>query len=181
MIRKLNLLNPLWHFVNEQLEMLKEDVMLDGHKPSSDINEVDSSEAGEKSETTKEASSSNSQPGQEEIIQELKQVKRQNFITHCLLSAMIVITVAWQLSEVSLILTLKEGLSNPLKFFGGMITGVLKGPRVTGQEVEKLASAAKQKPILAVSSLPIPSLRIPVLPRVELPELPVFYLDNEEG
>ncbi|CAL5349664.1 unnamed protein product [Camellia sinensis] len=31
--------------------------------------------------------------GGEEIVRELREIKRQNFITHCLLSAMIVLTV----------------------------------------------------------------------------------------
>ncbi|KAL3511452.1 hypothetical protein ACH5RR_030853 [Cinchona calisaya] len=149
-----------------QLDPLKEDGSLEELKP----------EGGEKSsETANEASDSSSEIGGEEIMEELKKVKKQNFITHCLLSTMIVLTVAWQLSEVSLILKLKEGLSNPFKFLGGLITGMLKGPRITGQEVEKLASSAKDKPLLAASSLP--GLKIPKLPLVELP---VFDFDSEE-
>ncbi|GKF37957.1 hypothetical protein Tco_0114715, partial [Tanacetum coccineum] len=42
------------------------------------------------------------------IVKELKELKRQNFITQCLLSAMIVLTVTWQISEVSIILKLKD-------------------------------------------------------------------------
>ncbi|KAK8360688.1 hypothetical protein V6Z12_A04G180500 [Gossypium hirsutum] len=41
---------------------------------------------------------------EEEIVKELKAVKRQNTITHCLLSALIVVTLIWELSEVSLVL-----------------------------------------------------------------------------
>lgn len=37
----------------------------------------------------------------EEIVRELNKVKRQNFITHCLLSVGILVTVGWQLSIVS--------------------------------------------------------------------------------
>ncbi|GJU87618.1 hypothetical protein Tco_1295164, partial [Tanacetum coccineum] len=47
------------------------------------------------------------------IVKELKELKRQNFITQCLLSAMIVLTVTWQISEVSIILKLKDGVTHP--------------------------------------------------------------------
>jgi len=72
----------------------------------------------------------------DEIMKELKKVKRQNFVTHCLLSAMIVLTVAWQLSEVSLILQLKDGLSHPFRSFGNVLKGMLKVPDIKGQEVD---------------------------------------------
>ncbi|XP_027100305.1 uncharacterized protein [Coffea arabica] len=165
-----------------QLDALQEDGMLEEPKASADNSKVPNpeaeAEAGEKSETANEArkGDSSSEIGKEDIIKELNEVKRQNFITHCLLSAMIVLTVAWQLSQVSLILKVKEGLSHPFKSLGGMITGLLKGNRrITGQEVDKLASSVMPKPILAASSLP--DLKIPELPRVELP---VFDVDNEE-
>lgn len=41
-----------------------------------------------------------------EILTELKNVERQNFISHCLLSALIVLTVTWQLYELSLSLSI---------------------------------------------------------------------------
>ncbi|KAG9445913.1 hypothetical protein H6P81_012041 [Aristolochia fimbriata] len=63
----------------------------------------------------------------EEIVRELREVKRQNRITHWLLSVMIAVTLAWQLSEVSLILSVKHKVSHPLKTLGGMITGLFKG------------------------------------------------------
>ncbi|XP_027097391.1 uncharacterized protein [Coffea arabica] len=163
-----------------QLDALQEDGMLEEPKASADNRKVPNpeAEAGEKSETANEArkGDSSSEIGKEDIIKEVNEVKRQNFITHCLLSAMIVLTVAWQLSQVSLILKVKEGLSHPFKSLGGMITGLLKGNRrITGQEVDKLASSVMPKPILAASSLP--DLKIPELPRVELP---VFDVDNGE-
>lgn len=60
-------------------------------------------------------------PKEDEIIKELKIVKRQNLITHCLVTAMILITLTWQLSEVSLILKIKQGLTNPFKTLCGGI------------------------------------------------------------
>lgn len=156
------------------MDALKEDGFLEEPKASADSDKVNNPKVGGKSETANEPTGLISELGKEEIIQELKKVQRQNFITHCLLSAMLVLTVAWQLSEVSLILKVKEGLSNPLKSLGGMIIGMLKGPRITGQEIEKHASA-EHKPILAASSLP--GLKIPELPNVEFP---VLDADTEE-
>ncbi|CAN1152566.1 hypothetical protein LINPERPRIM_LOCUS28994 [Linum perenne] len=59
----------------------------------------------------------------EEIGKEIKKVKRQNFITHCLLSALIVVTVAWQVSEVSLALSIKDKLSHPVKSLASALFG----------------------------------------------------------
>lgn len=56
----------------------------------------------------------------DEIVKEVKKVKRQNFVTHCLLSVMIVLTVAWQLSEVSLIMKVKDGINHPFRSVGNM-------------------------------------------------------------
>lgn len=84
----------------------------------------------------------------DEIMKELKKVKRQNFVTHCLLSVMIVLTVVWQVSEVSLILQLKDGLSHPFRSFGNMLKGMVKVPQVKGQ------NADDNEELLESSSLP---------------------------
>ncbi|KAK6116604.1 hypothetical protein DH2020_049710 [Rehmannia glutinosa] len=103
----------------------------------------------------------------EEIMKELKNVKRQNWMTHCLLTAMIVVTVAWQLSEVSLILRIKDGLSNPLKSVGGIFKGLLKNrPGMNVQDMMKQATE-RQKHVIEPTSLP--GLRIPEFPHLELP------------
>lgn len=75
-----------------------------------------------------------------EIVKELRKLRRQNFVTQCLLSAMIVLTVAWQVSEVSLILKVKDGMRHPFKSFGSMLTGMLKDPRANDQDSEKQQS-----------------------------------------
>lgn len=91
-------------------------------------------------------------------------MKRQNFITHCLLSAMIVLTITWQISEVSLVLSLKDGLSHPFKTFGGMLAGMLKGPVLDAQNGEK-KSSTKQ-----------PQIEVPAIPPLKIPELPLLDL-----
>ncbi|XP_050276183.1 uncharacterized protein LOC126718145 [Quercus robur] len=102
-----------------------------------------------------------------EIVKELKKVKRQNFVTHCLLSVLIVLTAAWQVSEVKLILKVKEGFNHPFQSFGSLLTGMLKGPNKNGEDAEKQSSHAKQQ----IEAPPLPDLKIPELPRVDLPDL----------
>ncbi|XP_018459919.2 uncharacterized protein LOC108830847 [Raphanus sativus] len=50
----------------------------------------------------------------EEIAKDIKEMKRQNKVTHILLSAMILQTLNWQLSEYSMIYMLKERLTHPI-------------------------------------------------------------------
>ncbi|QCE13085.1 hypothetical protein DEO72_LG11g78 [Vigna unguiculata] len=90
----------------------------------------------------------------DEIMKELKKVKKQNFVTHCLLSVMIVLTVVWQVSEVSLILQLKDGLSHPFRSFGNILKGMVKVPDVKGQD-------ADDREELLESSSSLPSMVIP--------------------
>ncbi|XP_073132676.1 uncharacterized protein [Henckelia pumila] len=107
----------------------------------------------------------------DEIMKELKNIKRQNLITHGLVSAMIVVTLTWQLSEVSLILKIKHVLSSPLESLGGIVQRVLNGqPKVNVEEVMKQASSIKDK----VSSFDSPVLKVPLL------ELPGFDTSEED-
>ncbi|KAJ0988824.1 hypothetical protein J5N97_007180 [Dioscorea zingiberensis] len=88
----------------------------------------------------------------DEIVKEIKMVKRQNKITHCLLSALIIVTAFWQFSEVSMLLAVKEKFSNPLKAVGDMIKGALK---VRGNK--RLTEP--------------PPVGVPQLPHVDIPAL----------
>ncbi|KAI4383619.1 hypothetical protein MLD38_009431 [Melastoma candidum] len=103
----------------------------------------------------------------EEIVKELRRIKRQNTVTHWLLSIMIVLTVGWQLSEVSLILKVKEGLSNPFRTVGNLATGLLKrkAPAATAD-----GNAEKD------NSLPTQEQDnngiLPAIPQIKMPELP---------
>ncbi|KAL9257001.1 hypothetical protein AKJ16_DCAP01997 [Drosera capensis] len=89
----------------------------------------------------------------EEILKELKKVRRQNTITHYLLSTLIVLTAAWQLSEVSLLLKVKEGVSHPFRSVGSMVTKMIKGK---GQDPEKQDQTDG------------PAIKVPELPRLDL-------------
>ncbi|CAL5421106.1 unnamed protein product [Camellia sinensis] len=118
--------------------------------------------------------------GGEEIVRELREIKRQNFITHCLLSAMIVLTVAWQLSKVSLVLKLQDGLSQTL-----FELRMLKGPVVNDQNGEKKSSSKQQQ----VDGPSVPPLKIAELPhlgsnqkRKKLDDKPIpTSFDGEDG
>ncbi|KAK7311979.1 hypothetical protein RJT34_10491 [Clitoria ternatea] len=103
----------------------------------------------------------------EEIMKELKKVKRQNFVTHCLLSVMIALTLTWQLSEVSLLLKVKDGVSHPFRSFGNMLKGMVKIPDGNANQDDN-----KENPIESSS---LPSLKIPDMPHVDVPH---FSLQN---
>ncbi|CAL9136778.1 unnamed protein product [Musa textilis] len=65
--------------------------------------------------------------GMDEIARELRKVKKQNLVTHCLLSVMLVITAVWQFNEVSLLLAVRDKLSHPLRTVGDVVKRCLKG------------------------------------------------------
>ncbi|KAF8040912.1 hypothetical protein BT93_B2975 [Corymbia citriodora subsp. variegata] len=102
----------------------------------------------------------------EEIVRELKKVKRQNTVTHWLLSAMIALTVVWQLSEVSLVLKVRDGLSHPFRYFGGAMTGFFKGPATKGRDDADKDANQRQN-----ETIGIPPLKMPELPHFEVPDL----------
>nr|CAD1836624.1 unnamed protein product [Ananas comosus var. bracteatus] len=53
-----------------------------------------------------------------EMAKDLRRMKRQNFITHCLLSVIVVGIAVWQFNEVSFLLAVKEKFSNPCGLSG---------------------------------------------------------------
>ncbi|KAF5939946.1 hypothetical protein HYC85_021113 [Camellia sinensis] len=134
--------------------------------PPADSKELPSPTVGQSiTEIANEAdggSDDDNDSGGEEIVRELREIKRQNFITHCLLSAMIVLTVAWQLSKVSPVLKLQDGLSHAFKSFGSMLTGMLKGPVVSDQNGAKKSSSKQQQ----VDGPSLPPLKIAELPHL---------------
>lgn len=155
-----------------QLESLEEDGMLGKQL---DDEKAPSPEVGAKHEGRNEACNHCSETGNEEIVKELRKVRKQNLVTHCLLSVMIILTVAWQLSEVSILLKLKDGLSHPFKSLGGVVKGMLKRPDNGNGGAEKLVVPSKQNPIVQAATLP--GLKIPDLSHVEFPS---FDFDSDE-
>lgn len=96
-----------------QLELLKDGRQQ--HSPASmhDSSLFESTEAGEACIKNDADRMTGPIVTAEEVLRELKNVKRQNRITHWLLSAMILITAFWQLSEVSVLLFMKQKLRHP--------------------------------------------------------------------
>lgn len=102
-----------------------------------------------------------------ELKKQLTKLRRQNFITHCLLSLGILITVGWQISIVSLLYRVKDGVSHPFKSLGGIIGGLLfKGPanNIKIKDGERHSPIILEHPIIQPSTLP--GLKIP---HMELP------------
>ncbi|XVF02781.1 hypothetical protein REPUB_Repub04eG0203700 [Reevesia pubescens] len=128
---------------------------------------VDKAEA--KSENGSQIGSGCGEIGVEEIMKELKLVKRQNTITHCLLSVMIVVTLIWQLSEVSFFLKVKTGLTHPFRAFGSMVVGMLPNPGIKIHDKHSSSSTKHlQNHLIDPSLLPV---KMPDLPHVEFPHL----------
>ncbi|WOL11435.1 hypothetical protein Cni_G20197 [Canna indica] len=125
-----------------QLESLEKDAMTN-MEPRVPVTKDVSQECGRK------------QVDMDEIAKELRRVRRQNLITHCLLSVVIVLTAVWQFSEVSLLLATKEKLCHPLRAIGEAVKGNLKGNG--------------KRPRIETS--PLPPIGVPELPHVDLPVL----------
>lgn len=98
----------------------------------------------------------------DKIAKELRVLRWQNTITHCLLLATIGITTFWQLSEVSLLIKVRETFSHPLKAVGNMIQGTLKG-----QDKKHL----DEVPLL-------PHIDVPKFPHLEVPSLNLNSLED---
>ncbi|XP_071736406.1 uncharacterized protein [Rutidosis leptorrhynchoides] len=135
----------------------------------------DESEAN--SQPTKENNtvSKSDEDEEQKIVKELKEVKKQNLITHCLLSVMILLTVVWQVSEVSIILKLKDGVSHPFRSIGNMFMGMIK-PRKSNGNDEVIDSSSITSNLIEAS--PVHDLKIPELPHVELPKLDFSFIDE---
>ncbi|XP_043724988.1 uncharacterized protein LOC122671684 [Telopea speciosissima] len=111
-----------------QLETLKGDVTIESSKPASEMDVLSAvSEEDSKDENVGGPKDGSTEMVQEAILKELRKVKRQNSITHWLLSIMIFVTVAWQLSEVSLIMNVKNKMRHPFGTVGNAIKGMLGG------------------------------------------------------
>ena len=130
------------------MESLKGDVQKSS-EAQDESKEVPSSAVSEPETKSKdEADTSTSrkmEPEAEDLIKELKKLGRQNRITHWLLSALMILTVAWQLSEVSILLKMKDGVSHPFRSLGSMVARVLRAPISDAMESEKQSpSSTKQ-------------------------------------
>lgn len=76
---------------------------------------------------------------------------------------MIVLTIVWQLSEVSIILNVKDKISHPFRSLGNFISGMFKRPKTIVDNTDKNSSRQDNDEV----SL-LPPLKIPELPHMGL-------------
>lgn len=148
--------------------MSKKDETVDQSEVSSPSEHVASVIEEKESETVVEGGGCKEEEKEnDEIIKEVKKVKRQNFVTHCLLSVMIVLTVAWQLSEVSLIMKVKDGINHPFRSFGNMFQEMKeKAFNNNGQDADDKENKENNK------SLSLPStIKVPDMTKMDVPNL----------
>lgn len=88
-----------------------------------------------------------------EMAKDLRRVKRQNLITHCLLSVIVVGIAVWQFNEVSFLLAVKQKFSNPLRAVGDAIKGSIKWRKKKKKQKQKLQIEGGV-PELALGDLP---------------------------
>ncbi|KAK5838982.1 uncharacterized protein LOC108489576 [Gossypium arboreum] len=135
-----------------QLESLKENNTL----KQSEVEELNFPRAkDDKAEAKSENGSGRGGMGVEELVKELKAIKKQNTITHGLLLVMIVVTLFWQVSEASLLLQVKNGLTHPFKSVGSWLVTLLKGrAKPTQQHCNHLVDASASPPSLQLPEFP---------------------------
>ncbi|GKE03113.1 hypothetical protein Tco_1391096, partial [Tanacetum coccineum] len=109
---------------------------------------------------------------EDKIVSELKKLNRQSFITNCLLSAIIVLTVTWQISQVSIILKVKNGVTHPFRAAGSLFTSIIKRHKPNGnnEDTESLTTGN------LIESSPVHSLRIPEFQCDELPKIDFGFI-----
>ncbi|KAK8605435.1 hypothetical protein V6N13_102215 [Hibiscus sabdariffa] len=139
-----------------QLESLKEDGKVKQSEPEEFNSREGDGDDDDKAEPISENGSGSGGIGVEELRKEIKEVKKQNTITHCLVSVMIVITLFWQVKEASLLLKVKDGFAHPFRSFGSWLVNTVKRPaKQHNHVIEPL----------------VHSVQIPELPNFELPHL----------
>ncbi|KAF5183667.1 Ddi1 [Thalictrum thalictroides] len=144
--------------IQEDNTNIKPELLPETNKPSTSAVDV------ETNKTSGGSDGGSKETRTEEILKELRKVKRQNSITHWLLAIMIVLTATWQLSEVSLLLKVKNKLTNPFKSVGKMLTGAQDALKHFDGNESDAALKDIQPPFL-------PPIKIPDLPYMDLPVL----------
>ncbi|OMO60507.1 hypothetical protein CCACVL1_24081 [Corchorus capsularis] len=146
-----------------QLETLKGDSEL---KQASNLLEEVSSPTPRVDKRNAESENGNKVESMEEIMKEIKAVKKQNTITHCLLSVMIVVTLTWQLSEGFLFLKVKNGFANPFRTIGNFVSGMLRF-NIQQDADNNFTSTPNHNSNHFLD----PAVKLPEIPRLELPLL----------
>lgn len=153
-----------------QLERSKEDGIEDYQRPSEEKGSMNCSDKkSDEVGTTAAKDEGAAGVTAEEVVEELRKVRRQNTITHVLLSVLIVVTAVWQLSEFSFLLEIKNKVQHPFRAIGGMIFSAMGGnPDRSSQD----KSSTRVIPPMDGHPQPLPTFKMPELPHVELNSLP---------
>jgi len=89
----------------------------------------------------------------EEVMEEIRKLKKQNKFTHFILGIILASNMVWRISELVVAVLIRRQISNPFKFIGGLISNL--GGSVTQKHSNHNFTA-------------------PLLPRVETPTIPHF-------
>ncbi|KAF9607518.1 hypothetical protein IFM89_036880 [Coptis chinensis] len=149
-----------------ELESLKEDDTSILPVPPAERKEPSSAASVAANDTSTGSLGESKEIQTEAILSELRKVKRQNSITHWLLSVLIILTAAWQYSEVSLIMKVKNKLTQPFRSVGNLITNAQDALKHFDGHEPEVASKQAQS-----ASPSVPALKIPDLLNMDLPVL----------
>ncbi|KAJ4972443.1 hypothetical protein NE237_005617 [Protea cynaroides] len=146
-----------------QLDLSMENTAIGPPKPASEMDVLSAvTEEEVKDKNVSGSECENREMGPEAILRELRKVKRQNSITHWLLSIMIFLTATWHLSEVSFIMIVKNKLSNPFRIVGSAVKGMLAIRGKMRLMTQKTSS--RWKPLQSpVSKSSLPHVGLPAL------------------
>lgn len=153
-----------------QLERSNEDGIEEYQRPSEEMGSMNcSNKKSDEVGTTATKDEGAAGVTAEEVVEELRKVRRQNTITHVLLSVLIVVTAVWQFSEFSFILEIKNKVQHPFRTVGGMIFRALGGnPDRSSQD----KSSTPVIPHMDGHPHPLPLFKMPELPHVDSNPLP---------
>ncbi|KAM0047399.1 hypothetical protein Hdeb2414_s0009g00327941 [Helianthus debilis subsp. tardiflorus] len=161
---------------SQKVEVIKE-VMEEGGTDDDRLLSKLMSQLDSEPEPNSALSNSRSDEDEEEkILKELKKIRRQNVVTHCLLSVMILLTVTWQISEVSIILKLKNGVAHPFRSIGSIFLSMIK-PRRPQRDKDDDTLITETSNL--IESTPVHDLKLPKLPHLELPKIDLGCNDQD--
>lgn len=109
----------------------------------------------------------------EEVIEEIRKVKKQNKFTHLILGIILASNMVWRISELVVAVLIRRQISNPFKLIGGLISGNLGG-----SITQNHSSHNYRAPLLPRVETPtIPHLEALQLPHIEMPS----FLQTEDN
>lgn len=137
-------------FCTQQLEELQKDGNCD--RSSGELPEEQGGSMAEEEEDSKG-----------EILEEMEKMKKQNMFTQYLITALIGVTIIWQMSELSMFLILRSNVTNPCRAIYGAIHDSMK--KIKKAQSNNGKNHNDEKMFCGVS---------PIIEQLEIPELSSF-------